>query len=57
MGVGMIGVGGGVAKMIANTEILGNNCEVQDDDPVVVLPPPRPAPEPGRVTVAASDTL
>ncbi|MGJ8621539.1 MAG: LysM peptidoglycan-binding domain-containing protein [Yoonia sp.] len=62
-GIGLIGVGGGVAKLIATTDVLGDNCEAPQDIPIVIVPPPgvipEPAPEPTvrRITVAAGDTL
>lgn len=55
--IGLLGVGGGMAKIIATTELVESTCEAEDEDPSGIAPAPGSAPEPRRITVAAGDTL
>lgn len=55
--VGLLGAGGGMAKMIATTELLESTCEAEAKGPFDITPPPVSAREPRQITVAAGDTL
>lgn len=59
--IGLVGAGIGVSKIIAETTVTQVQCnepeQEDDEDPVIVVPPPGKIPEPKQITVAYGDTL